>query len=425
MKRKLTTVILLISIVLTTFSIVGITASASFGSGARVVAADVNMVKTGLIGKRITFTDADFKSALCLSDFDAIKIIRIPSSTEGTLLLDGRRVGEGKIIKRRDLAALSFLPASESTRECSFRFALEGGAGTGMDCILKFIDRVNYKPTVDESVSAAQNKTQMGIPLYGKMSGKDPEGDKLSYIVVLYPKYGVLEIVNKEEGEYCYTPSANYVGEDSFTYVLRDEYGNYSSPTTVSLTVYERMCNTVYRDMLNRSEYNAAVAMTAMNVMSGRLLGDDMYFMPDEQVTRAEFIAMALKCSGTKIDSSISKTVFDDDTSISPSLKPYVSAAQRAGIINGDFKDGGLYLSPNEPISRFEAARIMASILGYGGDGEDKVYEVNSEVPVWARGSVSAMSVLGIFGEADTKAACEPITRADAAKYLFRLASIN
>lgn len=402
-----------------------VAASASFGSGARVVAADVNMVKTGLIGKRISFTDADFKSAMCLSDFDAIRIIKIPSSTEGTLLLDGRRVGEGKIIKRRDLAALSFLPASESVRECSFRFAIEGSSGTEMDCILKFIDRVNYEPKVDSAVSAMQNKTQMNIPYFGAMSGIDPEGDKLEYIVVLYPKSGYLEVTDKETGEYCYTPSKDFIGEDSFTYVLRDDYGNYSHPTTVTLNVTERLCGTVFCDMLDRSEYNAAVAMAAMNVMAGKLVGDDLYFMPDEKITRAEFIAMALKCSGTKVDTKVSKTIFDDDSLISPSLKPYVSAATRAGVVSGDFKNGGLYLSPNEPITGYEAAKIMASLLGYGTDGEEKVYFENSEVPVWARGGVSTMSVLGIFGEADVAAATNDLTRASAAEYLYRFSTLN
>ena len=329
MKRRLISIFLACTLTCGLIYSLAVGAAASFGSGARVVAADVNMIKTGLIGQRISFTDGDFKSALCLPDFDAIRIIRIPSSTEGTLLLDGRRVAEGKIIKRRDIAKLSFLPASDSVRECSFRFAVNESCATEMDCILKFIDRVNYEPKVEEAVSAAENRTQMNIPYYGTMCGTDPEGDKLEYIIVLYPKNGTVELT-ESGGEYCYTPKADFVGEDSFTYVLRDEYGNYSSPTTVSLNVIERMCGAVYRDMLGRSEYNAAVAMTAMNVMTGKLVGDDLYFMPDEGITRAEFIAMALKCSGAKIDTKVSKTIFDDDDLISPSLKPYVSAAQKA-----------------------------------------------------------------------------------------------
>ena len=406
-------------------SVCAIGASASFGSGAQVVAAEVNMIKTGLLGKRLSFSDADFKSALCLTDFDAVRIIKIPSSTEGTLMLDGRRVGEGKIIKRRDLAALSFIPASESVKECSFTFALDGYAsGAEIECIMKFVDRVNYEPKVDGATTARVGRTQEGIPLHGTLSGADPEGDELSYIVVLYPKSGVLELSDPQEGKYCYTPEAGFVGEDSFTFVVRDEFGNYSGAATVTIAVDERMCGTVYRDMLDRGEYNAAVAMTAMNVMSGTLIGDDRYFMPDTEVSRAEFVAMALKCAGVRASSYPTSTVFDDDESISPSLKPYVSAAQRMGIVNGDFRDGGLYFSPNEIITRYEAASIMASILGYGDGGEERVFSENFEVPVWARVSVAAMSVLGIFDGDDVSGATETVTRADAADYLYRLTSI-
>lgn len=425
MKRKISLFLLAAALFSLLAVPLGIVSSANFGSGARVVGADANMVKTGLIGKEISFTDTDFKSALCLSDFDSIRIIKIPPSTEGTLLLDGRRVGEGKIIKRRDIATMTFIPASESVRSSSFRFALEDGSGTEMDCILRFTDKVNYEPKAELSASSLMNRTQRGIPFYSSMCGTDPEGDKISYIVVLYPKGGVLEIKDKESGAYCYTPAPDFLGEDSFTYVLRDEYGNYSHPTTVTVTVTERLCGAVYCDMLDRAEYNAAVAMTALNVMNGTLIGDDFYFKPDEQVSRAEFIAMAMKCAGAKTDSGVSKTIFDDDEKISPSLKPYISAAQRTGIISGDFKDGGLYLSPNEPITGYEAAKIMASLLGYDGSGEEKVFFENESIPVWAREGVMAMSTLGIFSDSNVSSVAEPVSRADAAEFLYRLVMLR
>ena len=80
-----------------------LTASAFFGYGAQVVASDVKMIKCGLPGHKITFTDGDVKSALCISDFDSLTITKIPTSLEGTLLLGGRRVGEGKEIKRKNI----------------------------------------------------------------------------------------------------------------------------------------------------------------------------------------------------------------------------------------------------------------------------------------------------------------------------------
>ena len=120
-----------------------VTAAAYFGSGVAVVAADVNLIKTGLIGEKLVFSDTDFKSALCLSDFDTVTVTKIPSSTEGTLLLGGRRVGEGRVIKRQNLASLVFIPASDTVTECRFSFTVDGYAGGAeIECIMKFINKV-------------------------------------------------------------------------------------------------------------------------------------------------------------------------------------------------------------------------------------------------------------------------------------------
>ena len=119
-------------------------ANASFGYGVQVMASDVTMIKTGLIGQKIAFCDADFKSALAIKDFKSITITEIPSSTEGTLLLNGRRVGVGKVIKRKNIGSLVFLPASDSVSECSFSFTVDGySIGASIKCTLKMIDKVN------------------------------------------------------------------------------------------------------------------------------------------------------------------------------------------------------------------------------------------------------------------------------------------
>nr|MBE6545621.1 hypothetical protein [Oscillospiraceae bacterium] len=424
--KKLLSLLITASIITSIICLTAISASAYFGHGARVVASGVNMIKTGLIGQKICFTDGDFKSALTLSDFDTITITEIPSSTEGTLLLSGRRVGKGRVIKRKNLGALVFIPASDSVSECSFKFTVDGYAGGAeIECILKFIDKVNYAPeALGDSMGAANITTQEAISFFGNLDAHDPEGDEIEYIIVTYPKKGVLTLTEKDSGRYQYTPTAGYTGKDKFTYVARDEYGNYSEPMTVSVKVSERMCDTVYRDMVEREEYNAAVAMTAMGIMSGRQVGDDLYFEPDETVSRAEFVAMAMKCAGLRADSTLTSTYFDDDADISPSLKGYIATAQRIGIITGDFKDGKLLFSPDEEITRYEAAKILATLIGSDGEGEESVFAADSNIPVWARAGVYAMCSLGVFDAEDSATLSESITRADVAEYLYKISDI-
>ncbi len=421
--KKLITAIITSTLIISILCIGAVSSSAFFGSGAEAVASDVKLIKTGLLGQKLCFNDGDFKSALCLTDFDTITITEIPSSTEGTLLLGGRRVGKGRVIKRKNLASLVFVPISGTVSEAKFKFTVEGYAGGAeIECIMKFIDKVNYAPKVDDSaVSTLALKTQESISVFGRLEASDPEGDALEYIIVTYPKHGVIELTDKNMGNYRYIPEDGYTGKDKFVYVVRDEYGNYTTPQTVNVRIDTRMCDTVYMDMADREEYNAAVTMTAMGIMDGRLLGDDVYFLPDEKVSRAEFVAMAMKCSGIRADSSLSASYFDDDSDIPASLKSYVATAQRLGIISGDFKDGNLTFSPNEEITRYEAAKILAGIIGSGDDGEESVFAENYDVPVWARAGVYAMCSLGIFDESDSSTLAETLTRADTAKYLYKM----
>ena len=424
--KKILSLLLTVTTLVSLFSLGAVGASAFFGTGAQVVADEVKMIKTGLLGQKICFTDGDFKSALLLPDFDTITVTDIPSSTEGTLLLGGRRVGKGRVIKQKNLGALVFIPASDSVEQCSFKFTVDGYAGGAeIECILKFIDKINYAPeTSGDTVGASTISTQSSVSVYGNLDAHDPEGDEIEFIIVAYPKRGSLTLTESESGRYCYTPSGDYTGRDKFTYVVRDEYGNYSKPMTVSVTVTERMCDTVYRDMEDREEYNAAIAMTAMGIMSGVQLGDDQYFRPDDRITRAEFVAMAMKCVGVRADSTLGGTYFDDDADISVSLKSYIATAQRTGLVVGDFKDGKLMFSPNEEITRYEAAKILSTLIDADKEGEESVFAGDENIPVWARAGVSAMRTLGIFDSDDNSSLSDSITRADVAEYLYRISKL-
>lgn len=416
--------IIVVTVIAMAVSLVGFSAGAFFGSGYAVVAGEVSVIKTGLLGQKLTFSDADFKQAYAITDFDAVVISTLPSSNEGTLLLAGRRVNAGQRIKRKNVAALVFVPASAEVTSVCFDFTLSyGSVNTAGTCEMKFIDRINYAPVMpEEKESSLSLKTQSEISVYGRLDGSDPEADTLEYMIVSYPKNGALTFTDKSAGTYKYTPCDSFTGYDSFTYVLRDEYGNYSTPREVGIHVVERMSNEVFADMTNRSEYNAAVAMSALGIMNGRTLGDGKYFMPDDTVSRAEFVTIAMKAAGMRADTSLTKTFFDDNTDIPTGLVPYVATAQRLGIIDGDFTEAGLVFEPNRGITKNEAARIIGSILGIVASEEDAVYLENESVTVSARSSVMAMFTLGIFdGEIEDFDGSETVTRADAAEYLYRM----
>ena len=261
-----------------------------------------------------------------------------------------------------------------------------------------------------------------GISVYGTLSAKDPEGDAIEYIAVVTPKHGTLSIAKDGSGEFCYTPNKDYDGNDSFVFVARDEYGNYTKAQSVSLKVTERMSEVVYVDMENSKSYNAAVALTAMGIMSGSRIGDDMYFSPEKSISRAEFVAMAMKTLGIKADTTLSSTFFDDNDEIPKSLVGYVATAARCGIINGSLESDGLKFRPNDNITKCEAAIIMANLMEIKADSAvfSEITGIDT-VPVWARGQVGAMYSAGIFSGEDASDINAEICREEAAEYLYRM----
>ena len=419
--KKLITLLLLISVFASVFA--SIVVSADFGSGTTVMTNETKLIKSALFGKKIVFSELDIKQGLCISDFKSITITEIPLSSEGTLMLAGRRVSNGQTIKRKNLSSLVFIPASADTESASFKFKVDSMADAKeLVFLLRFCDKINYEPTInDEYLSTLSIRTQRDIGIYGTLMASDKEGDELEYIILSYPK-GTLTLSEDGSGDYHYIPKKNFLGSDSFTFVVRDEWGNFSTPATVTVTVDERMCETVYTDMKNRAEYNAAVAMTAMGIMSGNVVGDNNYFNPDGTVTRAEFVSMAMKALGIRVDTTLEGTYFDDNGDIPSALVGYIATAQRTGIINGSFKDGALLFRANDAITKYEAAMILANITRGELSGQIPVFSDIDAVPSYARNDVYVMYSMGIFeSENGMIDATSTVSRAECAEYIYRI----
>ncbi len=405
------------------FGALTVFALAEGSCGVAAISKDITLIKTAIYGQNLKFSDSDFKSALVITDFDKVTITKLPSSLDGTLLLAGRRVKEGQQIKRRNIGALVFVPANKDVKSAEFYFKVDNQAlGNEILCKIRFIDKVNYAPSIDEAASTAALVTQEQISLYSRLCATDPEGDEMEYIIVSYPNGGTLEMIDKSTGKYKYTPKAEFTGYDKFAYVVRDEYGNYTKPCEVSIKVIDRMSDKIFMDMTGRSEYNAAVALEAMGIMSASTLGDGLYFNPERTVSKAEFLAMAMKAYGIKPKTDATTTFFDDTDNIPKALVGYVARAAEMGIIDGTFDGKTLSFEPERAIKKSEAARIMSNIMKKRASEEEDVFGELNEIPVWAREYVRAMYTLGIFEYDDDSVYVDSeVTRAQAAEYIYRM----
>ena len=422
MKKSFVKAAAIAMLLIVALTVGGVAVYADFGSGVAAMAEGTEIIKTAICGKKIVFSDVDFKQGLCITDFEKIEITAIPESNQGVLMLAGRRVGVGTVIKRKNIGALVFIPASREVSECRFKFKTDDYAsGAEVDFVLKFAEKVNYAPTVSEN-SIGNLTTQREVGIWGKMKATDAESDSIEYLVISYPKAGALSVLDKKTGEFLYTPPTDYTGKVSFTFVARDEWGNFSKPEKVEISVTERMSEVVYEDLKDHREYNAAIALTALGAADGRLIGDGVYFMPNEKVTVAEFVTMAMKCAGISADKSLTATYFDDDEDIPTPMKSYIATAQKYGIVQGKFENGGLFLRPNAPITRYEAAMIMSALSGDVDGAVLPSFKDMDTLPVWAEAAVAEMCAMGIFdGERESIGGTDELTKIECAAYLYRM----
>ncbi len=307
--------------------------AAKLSCGTQALANEPLLVKGGIYGEDVKFTDADFRQALGVTTYPDITIQSLPDMQEGTLKVDGLRISKGQVVRRTQIDRLTFTPATHMVKEASFTFTcgtLCGGAT--LTCSIRFTDKVNEAPTATD-VAKRCLTSKKNVSVYGTLCGYDPEGDDLTYLIVTYPKKGVLKVVNQETGDFSYTPQKNYKGTDTFSYVVRDSYGNYSPIATVTLDV-----KGVETDIdLDAPTYSL--------------------------VTREDFLVALLKTYGYFPTHHV-ETFFDDNEEISPPHKAYVMEGVKLGVVTGDLACGELLFRPKDLITREEATRMILALDG-------------------------------------------------------------
>lgn len=424
MKRKISC-LLLFSLILAAFAVLPASAYVRISYGVDCLAKEEGLVKGALRGEEVRFSEVDFKQALGISRISSLTILSLPPAADGSLRLAGKEVLSGQVLSRAEIGALTFTPASERLDETAFDFCVNTEAGTtALSCTVRIADRINYAPTVVRDGGRLSVETQKNIAVYGQMQATDPEGDALTYRVISYPKKGTLTVLDGESGEFRYAPRAGMTGKDSFTFVARDAYGNYSYPATVSLSVGANGQIACYADMLGNPAHHAALTLAEKKILLGTLEGDAMYFHPDAGMSRGEFLVMAMKAAGITPSAGVEKTWFDDDEAIPDPIKPYVATAQLYGYVSGAFDGTGLYFRPNDEITRAEAAVILYALADVAAPTELPVFADQTDVPVWARMPAAALCEAGILStDAGRLRADEKMTRAECAAALYTMMS--
>lgn len=417
MKQKtiLTSAVLAVLFILNAGSVVS-AQDFALSPALELLSEDIGLSKCTVITKEVKFTRNDFEETFG-KPLESVTVASLPSAETGTLKYAGSAVYEGQTIPAANLSLLKFTP-SRNVGSTSFSVFADNQDELIASCTVTVTEKHNTAPVAGDLEASALS----GIGIGGSFDIRDPDGDEMTVSVSGYPQNGVVKI---NGNGYVYTSVPGFSGNDSFTYTVRDKYGNISESASVSLTVVKPGTDIRYDDMAGHWGYTGALKMTELGLMRGTDNEDGMNFNPDSPVTRGDFLAMAMICAGLEKEVEPgAATTFADDMSIPFNIRSYASYAEAGGIISGYRNEHGhkVFASTDE-ITRAEAASVLSNLIGKSAVPSEFNYTDAASIPEWARDDFASLTSLGIIN-GNHEGKLEPmrtLTRAEAAQMLWRM----
>ncbi len=422
MKKK---IIILISVfaMLVTFSAGSANASAiKLSPGLDVIAHRLELNKTALAGDKVKFSVTDFEEALGTKELSSITVLTLPDKNCGVLKLLGIPVMKNQIISAKNIENLTFEPTS--FEECQTSFVIGSVSSSqplAIKCKISLTASLNFAPEAD-SDSVQTITTMESVAVYSYMSAKDPENGKLSYKIVTYPEKGTIKVIDRESGYFRYKALGSYVGSDSFEFVALDEQGNSSKPFKVSIEIRQKGSDLVYCDMEDSPALYDALTLAEKGIMVGNTVASKTYFKPAENISKQEFLAMAMSAAGIKVKEYKDKSYsFSDYEDVDIHLSDYVYKADKEGYVSAITESCGGQFKGSDDITTAEAALMIYNILGIKVKGDVQALSDMGTIPAWAEDSVAAVAAVGIIEMENYKGAMSLLTRADAAVMLCNM----
>ena len=375
--------------------------------------------KNGLIGSTIAFTAGDFavkpdgKTAL-----SGITIDVLPDPGAGTLCMGDMPVAIGTYVDATALSGLRFQSAQRPTVTTttlvftpSFASVQEVPQATAT---LYLLTQQNNPPVARNM----ELTTYKNVAITGYFDAVDGEGDALTFQLTSTPARGAVTLAEDGSSQFVYTPYENKTGRDSFTYVAVDPAGNTSPEAKVTLRIDKADTKVTYADLEGHPAQKAAVRMAEEGIYVGRYVDGRYFFDPDQTVTRAQFLTMAMSVAGLEDLEGVTLTGFSDDNAIPTWAKGAVSAALKAGVVQGSRDASGAPIfGAGDSISRAEAAVMLDNLLEIT---DVPVAVFSPDEGHWAAQAAANLSASGII-RADTAGAvqlADTLTMADAAEML-------
>ena len=377
-----------------------------------------DLSKNGLIGSVISFSAEDFvvRDGKA-SDLSGITIDTLPAPEAGILLIGGQPLEAGTVVDSSALSGLRFQSSTNPTSETAvFTFTPTFSSGkTGPQATVTL-----YLLTEENQAPIARNmdlSTYKNVAITSYFDAVDGEGDALTFQLTSTPARGSVTLAEDGSSQFVYTPYENKTGKDSFTYVALDPAGNVSDEATVSVRIEKADTKMTYADMAGNSAYKAAIRLAEEGIYVGKYVDGQYFFCPDQTVSRAEFLTMAMAAAGMEPLEDVTLTGFADDEAIPTWAKGFVSAALKAGAIQGSKDENGApVFSAGDTITQAEASVMLNSLLNIT-DVPAEVFFSEGEQH-WAAQAAANLTASGILQSANAASLSDQLTLGDAAEML-------
>lgn len=344
---------------------------------------------------------------------NGIFVTATPEDSVAVIMLGSRVIRPGDLLPNDVLNDLRLLPCC--TESCNAILGYQPVFGTALGEPAELTVRIQSGKNETPKAIEQEFETYKNIANDGTLSGSDPENAALTYQLVEKPKRGTVKL--ESDGTYLYTPDKNKVGEDSFTFTVTDEAGNVSSPATVKIRILKPSESMTFSDMTGSRDCYEAMWLCQQGLSGGRNIAGNLCFCPNESVSRAEFLVMAMELQDIPIDAKLTISGFSDAASVPAWMQTYLAGAMQRGLITGEVREDGLMFRPNDPITGQEAAVLLKNLLRLPVSAA----AVEAEDASWAADSVQALNEAGICFDAPE----QMLTRVQAARLLWQVSRLK
>ena len=376
------------------------------------------------LGTGALAAEVDCDATYCFSSMDfapseeplaGICITDLPQDS-GTVLLGTRILQAGDILTADQIAQMTFSPLSTQfdTQVCmSYLPIYENRVEPSATMTIAIRGKENQAPIAQDS----SLETYKNLPNEGKLKATDPEGETLTFTLVRGPRRG--DVMLMDDGSFTYTPKKNKVGVDSFTYTAADPAGNVSREATVTVQIVKPTDAKQYTDTMGRECRFEAEWMRNTGLFVGESVNSQSCFLPDKAVSRGEFLAMMVELLDIPTQDTSTASVPEETPDW---LKPYLAAAQRAGITDRLPEEE---FDADAPITGGEAAVMLQnaldlSITESALEAQQVMATEDDSLPTWTATALTVMADNGLALSAN-----DVLTRADVAQVLYQASLLS